>query len=87
MVDKLIGRGSAEECTENINEVKIAEMALFEPRNECLCSCTICIILAVIALTISIGIGAYFACKCMNYLYLKKDVIHVKFGTGTQTTI
>ena len=61
MVDKLI-----EECTENIDEVKIAKMALFEHGNERVCSYTICVILAVIALTISIGIGAYFAYKYMN---------------------
>ena len=30
-----------EEYTENIDEVKIAEMALFEHENECVCSCTI----------------------------------------------
>ena len=43
--------------------------------------------LAVIALTISIGIGAYFDYEYMNYLYLKKDVIHLKFGNHTQITI
>ena len=55
LVDKLV-----EECTKNINEVKIAGMALFEHENECVSSYTICAVLAVIALTISIGIGAYF---------------------------
>ena len=46
---------SAEECTENIDEVKIAN------EKECVCSYTICIILAAIALEIGTGIGAYFA--------------------------
>ena len=82
MVDKLI-----EECTENIDEVKIAKMALFEHGNDRVCSYTICVILAVIALTISIGIGTYFAYKYMNHWYLQKDFIRIKFGTGTQTTI
>ena len=50
LVDKLV-----EECTENIDEIKIAGMALFELENECLCSYTICLVLAVIALGISIG--------------------------------
>ena len=54
---------------------------------ECVCFYTIYVILAVIALTISIGIGAYFAYKYMNHWYLKQDVICVKFGTRTQTTI
>ena len=59
-VDKLVA-----ECTENIDEVKIAEITSMEMRsagheNVCVCSYTICVILAVIALAISIGIGAYF---------------------------
>ena len=56
LVDKLV-----EECTENIDEVKIAGMALFEHRSECICSYAICVVLAVIALTINIEIGAYFS--------------------------
>ena len=43
---------SPEKCTENIDEVKIAD------ENECLYSYAICVVLAVIALAISIGIGA-----------------------------
>ena len=67
LVDKLV-----EEYTENIDEVKIAEMALFEHGNECVSYCTICVILAVIVSTISIGIGTYFAYQYMNHWYLKK---------------
>ena len=40
LVDKLV-----EECTENIDEVKIAGMALFERRNDCKSSCTIYVVL------------------------------------------
>ena len=83
---KLVDK-SVEEYTENVYEVKIAEIVLFEHENECLCSYTICAILAVIILTISIGAGAYFAYKYMNHWWLKKDVTHIKFGTRTQTTI
>ena len=36
VVDKLV-----EECTENIDEVKIPGTTLFERRNECKSSCTI----------------------------------------------
>ena len=61
LADKLV-----EECTENLNEVKIAGVALVEHRNERVCSYTICIVLAVIALTASIGIGAYFTSKYKN---------------------
>ena len=49
LIDKL-----TEECTENIDEVKIVN------ENKCVCSYTICVVLAVIALTISIGIGVLF---------------------------
>ena len=76
MVDKLVEYSSAVECTEIIDEVKIAD------ENECVCSCKICVVLAVIALAISIGICAYFV---YSHLYLKKDVTRVKFGTHTQT--
>ena len=62
LVDKLV-----EECTENVEEVKIAGMALIEHGNECACFYTVCVVLAVIALTISIGIGTYFAYKYMNH--------------------
>ena len=82
LVDKLI-----EECAEDIDEVKIAEMAWFEHGNVCVCSYTICVVLAVIALTISIRIGGYFVYKRMNHWYLKKDAIRVTFGTHTQTIV
>ena len=55
VVDKLI-----EECTENIDKVKIAQMSLFERRNDCKCWCTIYVVLIAIAFAISIGIGTYF---------------------------
>ena len=57
------------ECTENIDEVKTAEITLAGHDNLCVCSHTICVILAVIALGINIGIGAYFA---YSRWYLKK---------------
>ena len=63
LVDKLV-----EECTENIDEVKIAGTALFERRNECKSSCTIYVVLIAIVFTISIGIGTYFIYyKYMNH--------------------
>ena len=60
-VDKLV-----EECSENIDEAKLSEIALFEHVNECVCSYTVCIVLGVIALIIWIGIGAYFTYKYIN---------------------
>ena len=81
IVDKLVA-----ECTENIDEVKIAEITSTElhssvHENVCVCSYTICVILAVIALAISIGIGAHFA---YSRSYLGEDVTRIKFGTRTQ---
>ena len=51
LVHKLV-----EVCTENVDEIKIAEMILFEHKNEFVCSYTIYAVLPVIVLTITIGI-------------------------------
>ena len=64
----------------NVQEAKIAEMALFEHEIKCVCSRTICIVLTAI----SIGTGAYFV---YSHWYLKEDDTRIKFGTCTQTTI
>ena len=66
LVDKLV-----EECTENVDQVKIAGIlliALFERRSECKSSCTTCVILIAIVFTFRIGIGTYFLyCRYMNH--------------------
>ena len=67
-VDKL-----TEECTENIDKVKVTRMALFEHENECECSYTICVVLAVIVFIISIRVGVYFI---YSHCYLKNNVTH-----------
>ena len=77
IVNKLI-----KECTENVEEVKIT---LAEDKNKHKSSsCTLYIVLILVIFTANVGIGNYFLCF---YFYLKKDVIRVKFGTRTQTTI
>ena len=77
IVNKLI-----KECTENVEEVKIT---LAEDKNKHKSSsCTLYIVLFLVIFTANVGIGNYFLCF---YFYLKKDVIRVKFGTRTQTTI
>ena len=68
--DKLAERRSAKECTENIDEVKIAEITLAGRENVCVCSCTIYVVLIVMIFTISIGIGAYFAYSRWYVLHL-----------------
>ena len=55
-----------EECAQNIDEAKLAGIALFEHGNDCVCSYTVCIVLAVKALTVSVGIDANFTYKYMN---------------------
>ena len=84
LVDKLVERNSAEECTENIDEVKIVEITLSGHENVCVCSCTIYVVVIVMIFTSSIGIGAYFA---YSHWSIKKDVTRVKFSTHTKTTI
>ena len=80
LADKL-----AEECTENIEETKLVEITSAKNENRHKCSsCTLYIVSFSIFFTINVGIGSYFLCF---YWYLKKDVICVKFGTRTQTTI
>ena len=61
LVDKLV-----EECTENIEEVKIAGMALFESGSDCKSLCTVHIVLIAIVFTISIGTDTYF----IHYKYM-----------------
>ena len=84
---KLIERRSAEECTENIDEVKIAEMALTECNSigcnfvknihkcsSCTCSsCTLYIVLFSIIFTVNVGIITYF----IYSLVLKKKMLFV----------
>ena len=54
LVDKLVA-----ECTENIDEVKIAECNSVENIHKC-SSCTLYILLVSIIFTINIGIATYF---------------------------
>ena len=61
------------ECTENTDEVKIAEITSTE--NVCVCSYTTCVILAEIASAISIKIGAYFAYFSHSRWYSKKMLL------------
>ena len=63
---KKLGDKLVEECTENIDEVKIAESGLFERRNEYKSSCTIYVALITTVFTISIVTGTYF----IYYKYL-----------------
>ena len=79
LVDKLV-----DECTETIEEVKLAEMTLTENENENnykFSASTEHTVLLWIFFTINIGgIGAYFV---YFHRYLKKMFTHVGFNTRT----
>ena len=80
LVDKLV-----EECTENVEEVKLAKITLAENESRHKCSsCTQYIVLFSIIFTVNVGIGTYFI---YFHWYLKKNVTRVKLGTRTQITI
>ena len=64
LVDKLV-----EESTENIDEIEIAGMTLFERGNDCKTLCIIYVVFIVIVFTISIGISTYF----IYYNYMNHD--------------
>ena len=66
----MVERRSAKDCTEDIDEVKIAEITSAGHENVCVCSYTIYVVLTVMILTISIGIGAYFAYSRLYVLRL-----------------
>ena len=72
-----------EECTENVEEVKLAKITLGADEHKC-CYCTLYIVLFSTIFTAINGISRYLLCF---YWYLKRDIISVKFGTRTQTII
>ena len=83
-VDKLVEHSSAEECIETrLVKINLTECNSIENKNKHN-SCKLHIVLFSIIFTVKIGISSYFLCL---YWYLKKNVISVKFGTCTQTTI
>ena len=50
-----------EQCTENVEEVKLAKITLTENGNKCKCSfCTLYIVLFSIIFAVNVGIGTYF---------------------------
>ena len=75
-----------EECTETVEEVKLAKITLAENENSYKCSsCTVYIVLMIVVFTICVGISSYFS-YC-NWSLVKNNVSRIKFGTRTQTTI
>ena len=65
LVDNLV-----EECTDNVQEVKIAKITLAAHENKHKCSsCTLYIVLFSIVFTINVGIGTYF----VYHKYMNRD--------------
>ena len=81
MVDKLI-----EECDETIEEVKLAEITLFENENYCKYnSWIVYIVLMIVVFTIFTGIAIYFI--YYNWSLIKNYVSCIKFNTNKEREI
>ena len=81
LVDKLV-----DECTETVEEVKLARITLAESENgNKYSSCTVYIVLMIVLFTIFTGITKYFV-YC-NWSLIKNNVPCIKFGAHKETTI
>ena len=75
-----------EECTETVEEVKLAKITLAQNENNCKCNpCTVYIVLMIAVFIICTRISSYFV--DYNWSLVKNNVSRIKFGTRTQTTI
>ena len=75
-----------EECTETVEEVKLAKITLTENENSYTCSsCTVYIVLMIVVFTICTAIRGYFV--YYNWSLFKNNISCIKFGTRTHTTI
>ena len=81
---KLVGK-LVDECTETVEEVKIAKITLAKNENKYKCSsCTLHIVLMIIFFTICAVIGTYFV--YYNWFFVK-NFSRIKFDNRAQTTI
>ena len=82
LVDKLV-----DECTETVEEVKLAKITLAENENSYKCSsCTVYTVLFWIFFTLFTGITTYFA-YYNNWFLIKNNVSCIKFGFRKETKI
>ena len=82
LVDKLV-----DECTETVEEVKLANIIFAENENENsykYIPCTVYIVLLSVFFTFNVGIVTYYV---HSQGYLKKDELYVKSNTYKETTI
>ena len=81
LVDKLV-----DECTETVEEVKLAEITLAENENNYkFSSCTVCSVLMIVVFTIFTGITTYFAYYKRSLI--KNNVSCIKFGIHKEKKI
>ena len=80
LVDKFV-----QECTETVEEVKLAKITLAENENKYKCSsCTLYIVLMIVVFKICARIGTYFGYYNWS---LVKNVSSIQFNTRNQTAI
>ena len=75
-----------DECTETIEEVKLAKITLAENENKNkYSSCTVYIVLMIVIFTIFTRITASFV--YYNWSLIKNNIFCIKFGTHKETKI
>ena len=80
LVDKLI-----DECTETIEEVKLAKITPENENENKYSSCRVYIVLMIVVFTIFIGITIYFV--YYNWFLIKNNVSCIKFNSHKETKI
>ena len=81
LVDKLV-----DECTETVEEVKLAKITLAENESgNKYSSCTVYIVLMIVVFTIFTGITTYFV--YYNWSLIKNNASCIKFGFHKETKI
>ena len=81
LADKLI-----DECTETIEEVKLANITFTENENNYECgSCMVYIVLMIVVIVISTGITVYLV--YYNWSLIKNNIFCIKFSTRKNTEI
>ena len=80
---KIIANNLVEECTETVEEMKLAKITIAEIENKHKYNfATLNIVLFSILFTANVGIGTFFV---YFYWFLKIDDLRVEFGARTQT--
>ena len=85
MQKRLVGK-LIDECTETIEEVKLANITIFKnENNQKYNSCIVYIVLMIVVFTIFTGITVYLV--YYNWSLIKNNVSYIKFNTHKETKI